>query len=75
MQNVQKQVSWDDNICEVIHEKGHETKSCHIDIKHHLTWNTIFSVVIFGIGSLGTIVHSVGVNIVIQLGPDSYLLH
>ena len=77
MQNVPKQVIWDDNSCEVIHEKGHETKSCHIDIKHHLTWNTIFRVSDFWhwISGDDNTVYNVDENIVIQSGPDSYLLH
>ena len=33
-----------DNICSVIHKKCHP-KSCHSDIKHHMTLNIIFSVV------------------------------
>ena len=40
---VELKVSWDGNICEVVHKECNY-KSCHNDIECHMTLNIIFSV-------------------------------
>lgn len=39
-------ISWDDNICELIHRECHQ-ESYHGDIEYHMTLNTLLCVLWF----------------------------